>query len=143
MTASPAPSPDCVLVVEDEPDAREMMRELIELGGCTARLAANGVEALQALASLRPCLIVIDLVMPVMNGEKLIAELRRQPAFAAIPFVVATSAPQRAPSGAPVLTKPIDANALWAWMKRTCRCGSPPSFSPDATITQPDVGSAR
>jgi CheY-like chemotaxis protein len=94
MTASPAPSPDCVLVVEDDPDAREMMRELIELGGCSARLAANGVEALQALASLRPCLIVIDLIMPVMNGEK-----------------------------------PIDANALWAWMKRTCRCGSPPSFS--------------
>jgi CheY-like chemotaxis protein len=123
MSASTS-SQDCVLVVEDEADAREMMREIVEMGGCTATLAANGVEALQILASLRPCLIVIDLVMPVMNGVTLIEELRRQPALAQIPFVVATSAPERVPAGAPVLTKPIDMKALWGWMQRTCRCTS-------------------
>jgi len=116
-----ASSQEWVLIVEDEPDAREMMKELVELGGCYARLAANGVEALQVLASLRPCLIVIDLMMPVMDGATLIEELKREPALADIPYVIATSAPDRAPRGAPVLAKPIDVKALWKWMDRSRR----------------------
>ncbi|HXX66502.1 MAG TPA: response regulator [Polyangiaceae bacterium] len=113
---------ECVLVVEDEEDAREMMRELIELGGCSAMLAANGADALEMLASHRPCLIVVDLLMPVMDGIELVEELRRRPELATIPVIIATSAPYRAPHGVPVLPKPIDVTSLWGWMRRTCRC---------------------
>lgn len=124
MSAVVEASKDCVLVVEDEDDAREMMRELVELGGCSALLAANGAEALHMLASARPCLIVLDLLMPVMDGVKLLEELSRRPALASIPVVIATSAPHRAPSGTPVLAKPIDVKALWDWMRRSCHCAA-------------------
>jgi len=112
-------------VVEDEEDAREMMRELVELGGCSAMLAANGADALNILASRRPCLIVVDLLMPVMDGVELVEELRRRPELAAIPVIIATSAPHRAPHGLPVLPKPIDVTSLWGWMRRCCRCAHP------------------
>ncbi|HEX3346288.1 MAG TPA: response regulator [Polyangiaceae bacterium] len=116
------PSARCVLVVEDEADAREMMREIIEMEGCTVIEAANGAEALRALTTSRPCLIVVDLLMPVMDGVQLLEELRSRPALAAIPVVIATSAPHRAPRGVPVLVKPIDLNTLWGWIRRTCQC---------------------
>ena len=127
--SAPTSSHGGVLIVEDDDDARQMMRDVVELGGCTAMLAANGVEALQVLATRRPCLIVIDLTMPVMNGATLIEELRRQPALAQIPFIVTTAATDRAPSGAPVLTKPIDIKAVWAWMQRTCHCATATAMS--------------
>jgi CheY-like chemotaxis protein len=115
---------ECVLVVEDEQDAREMMRELVELGGCSALLAANGAEALTLLSSSsrRPCLIVLDLLMPVMDGAHLLDELRRKPELATIPVVIATAAPHQAPSGTAVLPKPIDIATLWGWMRRSCHC---------------------
>lgn len=99
-----------------------MMREIVELGGCSAMLAANGAEALEMLASRRPCLLIVDLLMPVMDGVRLVEELRRRPELAAIPVVIATSAPDRAPRGMAVLPKPIDMTSLWSWMRRSCRC---------------------
>ena len=122
MTPSDRGTQNCVLVVEDEEDAREMMREIVEMGGCSVVVAANGLEALKVLSSCRPCLIVVDLLMPVMNGVQFLEELRRHPSLADIPVVVATSAPDRAPQGTPVLTKPIDMKALWGWMRRSCSC---------------------
>jgi CheY-like chemotaxis protein len=109
-------------VVEDEADAREMMRELVELGGCSAVLAANGAEALKLLATERPCLIVLDLMMPVMDGATFLQQVQKDARLSVIPVVVATSAPHRAPSGARVLAKPIDVEQLWDCMRRVCRC---------------------
>lgn len=117
----------CVLVVEDEDDAREMMCEVVEMSGCSVIGAANGVEALRLLQTIRPCLIVVDLMMPIMDGETLLKELKRSEAFASIPVVIATSAPHRAPRGTPVLPKPVDLKELWDYISRTCRCSVVPA----------------
>ena len=115
----------CVLVVDDEADTRESLREAVEMAGCTAMLAANGADALKLLRERRPCLMILDLNMPVMTGEELLAILHEQPLLAQLPVVISTSAPQRAPAGIPVLPKPIDLAAFWAWIRQNCRCGAP------------------
>ena len=112
----------CVLVVDDQEDIRDTLREVIELAGCEALAAANGVEALQVLEHHRPCLIVLDLLMPVMGGEEMLDELRKQPDLAEVPVLISTSAPSLAPAGVPVLPKPIDIVRLWDWMRRHCQC---------------------
>ena len=110
------------MVVDDREDIRDTLREAIEMAGCESLGAANGVEALALLEKYRPCLIVLDLVMPVMSGQEVLAELRARPELAEVPVVVSTSAPHLAPQGVPVLPKPIEIDALWSWIRRTCRC---------------------
>jgi CheY-like chemotaxis protein len=114
----------CVLVVDDEADIRETLREAVEMVGCTAVLAANGADALELLRESRPCLMILDLIMPVMTGEELLQIVRQQPALAQLPVLISTSAPQRAPAGVPVLPKPIDLGAFWAWIRQNCHCGA-------------------
>jgi CheY-like chemotaxis protein len=113
-----------VLVVDDEEDIRETLREVVEMGGSSAMVAANGADALTLLAERRPCLIILDLLMPVMTGIELLEELRRRPALADLRVVISTSAPERAPAGVPVLTKPVSLHAVWDWMRR-CDCIAP------------------
>ncbi len=127
MNATSPPDLECVLVVEDEDDARAMMCELVQLGGCASTEATNGAEALQVLSSKRPCLVVVDLLMPVMDGGQLIQTMKNDPALSGIAVVVATSVPQKSPQGVPVMTKPIRPEDLWAWMRRTCRCAVTPA----------------
>jgi CheY-like chemotaxis protein len=113
---------ECVLVVDDEEGIRETLGELVELAGCSAVRAANGAEALVLLRRYRPCLIILDLLMPVMNGDELLAAMKNDPALASLTVVISTSAPARAPAGLPVLRKPIDLNVLLDWIRRSCRC---------------------
>jgi two-component system response regulator CpxR len=115
-----------VLIVDDEEGARESLREVVEMGGCCAIVATNGAEALALLAERRPCLMILDLIMPVMTGTELLEAMRKEPALANLPVVVSTSAPGGAPPGVPVLSKPIDIAALWACMRRSCSCLAPP-----------------
>jgi two-component system chemotaxis response regulator CheY len=112
----------CVLVVDDEADIRETLREAVEMVGCTAVLAANGADALRLLRERKPCLMILDLIMPVMTGEELLDILREQSALAQLPVLISTSAPQRAPAGIPVLPKPIDLAAFWTWIRQNCHC---------------------
>lgn len=114
----------CVMVVDDEPDIRETLREAVEMAGCTAVLAANGADALELMTSSRPCMVIVDLMMPVMTGLELLHAMQQVPALADVPVVISTSAPRRAPPGLPILPKPIDLSALWRWMRQNCSCGS-------------------
>lgn len=114
----------CVMVVDDEPDIRETLREAVEMAGCTAILAANGADALELMTSRRPCMVIVDLMMPVMTGLELLQAMQQVPALADLPVVISTSAPRRAPPGLPILPKPIDLSALWRWMRQNCTCGS-------------------
>jgi DNA-binding NtrC family response regulator len=113
-----------VLVVDDEEGIRDTLCELVEMAGCLAIVAANGEEALKILADRRPCLIILDLLMPVMSGIEMLEAMKKQPALAAVPVLVSTSAPSRAPPGIPVVPKPIDIDLVWDWMRRSCRCAA-------------------
>jgi CheY-like chemotaxis protein/anti-sigma regulatory factor (Ser/Thr protein kinase) len=68
-----------VLVVDDDPDALRMVREILEAAGAQVSSASSADEALQSLNALRPDVLVADLGLPRMDGFELIAEIRRRP----------------------------------------------------------------
>src|SRR6185503_18349857 len=80
-----------VLVVEDDPSMRQMLRRMLEKDGWPVREAENGVAALEALASHRPGLIILDLLMPVMDGLQVVEELQKHEDWRKIPVVVVSA----------------------------------------------------
>ncbi len=86
------PNPPCrVLVVEDDPPTREMIVRMLEKGGWLVDEAENGLIGLQRIAEHRPVLILLDLMMPVMDGFEFVRELRRASNEPPPPIVVITA----------------------------------------------------
>jgi CheY-like chemotaxis protein len=115
VVARSAPESPPVLVVDDDPDIRDTLRDVIEAEGFTVACASNGREALALLGvGLRPALVVLDLMMPTMTGWELLAALRADRALVDLPVAVMSAAGERAaPAGATwFLRKPIDLDAL-------------------------------
>ena len=86
--SNPAGARSGILVVEDDPDIRDALCDTLESIGYAATPAANGRDALQRLAEITPCLILLDLMMPVMGGSELLTILRSSETLGAIPVVV-------------------------------------------------------
>jgi CheY-like chemotaxis protein len=80
-----------VLVVEDDVASREMLARLLRKEGLTVNEAENGSVALEEIAKQRPGLILLDLMMPVMDGFEFLGVLATQPQLAAIPVIVVTA----------------------------------------------------
>jgi CheY-like chemotaxis protein len=80
-----------VLVVDDDPEVREMVRRALEREGWRVDEAENGRVALERLAVWSPSLILLDLMMPVMDGFEFVMEMRRMEAARTIPIVVVTA----------------------------------------------------
>ncbi|WP_341488032.1 response regulator [Pararhizobium sp. A13] len=81
-----------VLIVEDDENTRQQWRRILSTEGCDVDEAENGRFALERLIHALPDLIILDLIMPEMDGFEFLVELRRQPAFKAVPVVVVTAA---------------------------------------------------
>jgi CheY-like chemotaxis protein len=114
-----------VLIVEDDPDAREALAAFLEGEGYTVLEAEHGAEALDRLRTSAVCLVLLDLMMPVMNGWTFRAEQLRDPALAQVPVVVVTAdstAARRAGSlgVAGFMTKPIDFARLLTLVEQHC-----------------------
>ena len=77
-----------VLIVEDDPDSRNMLAALLGLHGYRTVTAANGLEALEMARRERPAVILLDLMMPVMDGQTFRREQLGDATLAAIPVVV-------------------------------------------------------
>jgi CheY-like chemotaxis protein len=77
-----------VLVVEDNDDARELVRVLVEAEGYEVECAENGKEALERIHASVPAFILLDLMMPVMSGWELLEILNQDPRLAAIPVAI-------------------------------------------------------
>jgi CheY-like chemotaxis protein len=98
-----------VLIVDDEVDIRESLRDALKDEGYDVYLAGNGREALDVLPRLpRPCAVILDIIMPIMNGADTYRAIRATPALADIPILISTSDPSRAPTDAMVMKKPIN-----------------------------------
>jgi CheY-like chemotaxis protein len=112
-----------VLVVDDDADVREAMRDVLEDAGYETRSASNGLEALDLLAERapRPDVVILDLSMPVLDGTRVYQLMRSNPALADIPVIVSTSNPARAPEGAHVLPKPMVMERFLAAVADVCR----------------------
>jgi CheY-like chemotaxis protein len=83
--------PRSVLIVEDDPVTREMMRRMLEKEGWGVTEAENGRVGLERLAESTPGTILLDLMMPEMDGFEFIAQVRKHQAWGAIPVIVVTA----------------------------------------------------
>jgi CheY-like chemotaxis protein len=127
------PTSGVVLVVDDDDDLREAMEAALRAVGHRVVTAADGAEALLWLRhpEVRTCLVLLDLMMPGMNGFELRTVMSADPALSTIPVVVITGAGVLADRGADelqadVLAKPIALPTLVGTVKRYCvphRCG--------------------
>jgi len=112
----------CVLIVDDDEDERESLRDVVEMMGLSAVMAANAEDALAMLVNSHPFLVIVDVLMPAMTGVQMLERMRQDPRLSQLPVVMSTSAPERVPRGVAVLPKPVDIDALCEWMKKSCRC---------------------
>jgi CheY-like chemotaxis protein len=113
-----------VLVVEDEPDIRDAMAEALSSEGYVVSAATDGHDALERLKDGVPCadVIVLDMMMPVMDGWQFLAAKEADRALAGIPVIVTSAAPQKLPPGAQVLLgKPFDLGRLLATIAELVR----------------------
>jgi CheY-like chemotaxis protein len=114
MDAAPI---NCVLIVEDDSEIREALRDVVEQEGYPAIEAENGRVALDMLNAGKvpePCLILLDLMMPEMNGWEFMEMRRKSDVIAAIPTVIVSAATGGTlPKGATkILRKPVDLEEL-------------------------------
>lgn len=111
-----------IVVVDDEPGFCETIKDLLEDEGYAVEIARDGRAGLALLRGLpaRPCLLLLDLIMPVLDGAAVYRELKADPRLAPIPVAIATSDPSRAPSGALVLPKPLTIDRLLDVVRGSC-----------------------
>ena len=106
-----------VLVVEDDSAIRSLLRDVLELLGCAVQLAANGREALEHLQQVRPDLVLLDFMMPVMDGRAFGLAVRGDGRTVDLPIVLMSAAPEAAQVSGEIraqglLRKPFDLDEL-------------------------------
>ncbi|MFZ5495019.1 MAG: response regulator [Verrucomicrobiota bacterium] len=120
LTRSPFPDQKRpkLLVVDDDKDIRTVITEILDQSGYEVFTAASGQQGLDLAAQIQPALIVLDLMMPGMDGWTVLTKLQHKPATADIPVIILSGASglEMAMSlgAAAVLFKPVDANQLTA-----------------------------
>jgi CheY-like chemotaxis protein len=106
-----------ILVVDDEPDLRFILRRILEQAGHEVADAGNGAQALECVRGSLPELVVTDMMMPVMDGYELIRLLRADPATAQIPILAVSGYSDR-PDGTDaadaLLAKPYQPDEILA-----------------------------
>lgn len=114
-----------ILVVDDEPTVRSLVRDVLELEGHDVIEAADGPSALDCVAAQLPDLIVLDIMMPGMSGLDVLRTLRQTHSAKALPIILLTAAADDDTTwagwtaGASVfLPKPFDPNHLLDWVER-------------------------
>jgi CheY-like chemotaxis protein len=119
-----------VLVVDDEPDAREVARRILEERGAAVMVAASGPEALRAIDARTPSVIVSDIGMPGMDGYELVRRVRaaRDEGTSSVPAVALTAYAREEDRERALavgyqghVAKPISAGALVAAVREACR----------------------
>lgn len=85
-----------ILIVEDDTSIRELLTDILEDEGYAVSASANGQEGLSALAVSIPDLIIMDVMMPVMDGYAFRNELIKNSSFSLIPILVMSAQAQGA-----------------------------------------------
>ena len=113
-----------ILVVEDDRDTREMLERFLQLEGFTVRTAENGRAALDVLGREGACVILLDLMMPVMNGWEFRHVQASDPRLSRIPVIVVTAAGRREQiptiDAHAWLPKPVDLDRLLETIQPLC-----------------------
>ena len=112
-----------VLVVDDQEVIRETLQTALDDEGFTVETAANGREALDILERWKPCVILLDLMMPVMDGWAFRAEQKRSGSHVPVVLLSAAgelTAHQRALDAAAVIAKPFDIDRVIRTIEGVC-----------------------
>jgi adenylate cyclase len=111
-----SPTAGCVLVIDDDATARELIADHLKAEGFSVATAAGGVEGLKLAKELRPTAITLDVMMPDLDGWSVLTALRKDPELAEIPVIMITIVDEHrrgiALGAAGYLTKPIDRERL-------------------------------
>jgi len=115
-----------ILVVEDDPRLRTLLARYLRGVGYVVDEAENGAEALAKMAGRPPDAVLLDMVMPQVNGPEFLATTRNDPRLAAVPVVILSGAPADEQSAKELgarayLMKPIDLDVLKAVIDRVTR----------------------
>jgi CheY-like chemotaxis protein len=116
VESMPASGTDCILVIDDDATARELIADQLKAEGFSVVTASGGVEGLKRAKELRPTAITLDVMMPDIDGWAVLAALRQDNELAEIPVIMVTIVDERrrgvALGAAGYLTKPIDRDRL-------------------------------
>lgn len=107
-----------VLVVDDDADVTDTMREILEDEGHRVMVANNGRQALELARSVRPDLVLLDLEMPEMDGRHFLALVRATPELASVQVVVLSGSADARSLGAEAVTKPLRLDTLLGLIDR-------------------------
>jgi CheY-like chemotaxis protein len=127
----------CVMVVEDEQDFLDLLKQVLEGEGFYVAAASDGEQALELLKNFRPAVIVTDIMMPKMNGLELIEQVRKRPELEHIPIIAASAAhsgvlTQAQQAGAnETIRKPLDFDELVEILNRYMPTHAPISETTD------------
>ena len=113
-----------IVLVDDNEDLREIYGAVLRRAGFDVREAENGEEALTMLHAMAadPCVMLLDLMMPVMNGAELLRVLQEDPRFASLPVVVLSAGGRAsdAPEAKRFIRKPVEPDVLVALAHEFC-----------------------
>ena len=87
-----SPSVKKVLVIDDEPDTLELVKLVLESGGFTTMLAKNGIEALRLIEAKEPDLVLLDIMMPDMDGWEVFRKIKEK--YSRVPIAILTAKAQ-------------------------------------------------
>jgi CheY-like chemotaxis protein len=113
--------PRRILIVDDDRDARDALSEFLHASGYLVSCAENGKAALDEIQSQKnlPSLILLDLAMPVMDGDTFIDYARHDRRLKDIPIVVTSGCPpENRPGAVPIIAKPIRPERLLPLVRR-------------------------
>jgi CheY-like chemotaxis protein len=118
---SALPCTGVVVVVDDEEDTRELIRDILEARGYQVATAEDGVQAFAVFSNTpRICLVILDLLMPNMDGFEVLDRLSAGPQQRELAVWVSTSAPEKVPAGVRCLPKPVDVERLLLLVEEHC-----------------------
>jgi CheY-like chemotaxis protein len=117
-----------VLIVEDDADIRDAVTAILESEGYTVLTAENGEQALAILERGQPCVVLLDLMMPVMSGWEFMKAVRENRRLDDMPVVVVSAYSERKAEGVRrVLKKPLDVTQLLGAVAEYCCCPPKPA----------------
>jgi len=139
-----------ILIAEDNPVNRELLRELLEMRGHTVVEACDGEEALRVIEQTQPNLVLLDIGMPLLDGFGVIRKIRENPRFASMPVVAVTAYAMQGDRERILssqfdgyLSKPVDARALVQELDRVLSQQGEQEVSADEACGSKESGKAR
>ena len=100
-----------IFLVDDDPDFVDAVKAVVESGGYDVEVAYDGKECLEKIEKVKPDLIILDVMMPEMNGHEACKELKQDPKYSEIPIILLTAVASRVTSSTYTHRDMLESNA--------------------------------